>query len=296
MTLNQLIYFEKIAETESVGLAASVLHISQPSLSISLSNLEKELNVTLFNRIGRKLFLTQNGEQFLIHTKKILAEVRDAKNHMQFISADKEKQIRIGCISPVLYDYLPLRIKEFQETLKNQEIKVDFITDHTSQLLPMLKDGYFDFLLCSKSEDSTIYQELIFSEPLVLLCPPGAYIPKTWEELLEQKLIGFHQRSAFHYELHSLLIKNGMQPSYIHIAPSEQSVASLVAHGYGYAICPLVKLLENMNIQIAPLPEPHEGFERGVFLTQLINRPPLGVAKRFLEYLRKHSGIQTFIL
>ena len=47
MTLNQLTYFQKIAETGNMGRAAQVLHISQPSLSISISNLEKELNVSL---------------------------------------------------------------------------------------------------------------------------------------------------------------------------------------------------------------------------------------------------------
>ncbi len=52
MTLNQLIYFEKVAEIENMGLAANLLHIAQPSLSISISNLEKELNLTLFNRVG----------------------------------------------------------------------------------------------------------------------------------------------------------------------------------------------------------------------------------------------------
>ena len=58
MTLNQLLYFQKIAAMGNMGKAAKALHISQPSLSVSISNLEKELNLSLFHRNGHNLELS----------------------------------------------------------------------------------------------------------------------------------------------------------------------------------------------------------------------------------------------
>ena len=291
MTLNQLTYFEKIAEVGNMGLAASLLHVAQPSLSISISNLENELNVTLFNRVGRKLFLTLDGEQFLVHAKRILWEVREAQIHMRSLSTDREIEIRIGCISPVIHEYLPKSIKDFQEASNIKNLKLDFMINHTEHLIQKLKDGYFDFLLCSHSNDPELYQQLIFSEPLVLLCPPGSYVPKTWDEILQQTLIDFQEVSSFHDELHLLLAKHQIQPVFVHKAPGEESIGSLVSHGYGYAICPLVNILKKMDLQITPLPEPNEDFIRGIYLTQLLRRPPIGNAKQFFEYLRVNSKI-----
>lgn len=288
MTLNQLLYFEKITETQNMGRAAKLLHISQPSLSIALSNLEKELNVELFNRIGHRLLLSNEGEQFLVHVKKILREVRDAELHMQSLSADRNLQIRIGCLVPVLYDYLPRLIHDFLALPENHLLKIDFTTNNTSKLIPMLKEGYFDYIICSKQDDPELIQTELISEPYVLLCPPGAQVPTTWNDILAQNLIGFQQTAAAHHEIHTALVQQDIQPTYVYRAPDEESIASLVSHGLGYGIVPKVQALENFNLQIVPLPDTGIAFVRKIYLTQLINRPAIGAAKRFLNYLKTH--------
>lgn len=65
ITLRQLYYFQKIAQTESLSRAANELFVSQSSLSIMLSKLEKELGTQLFSRFGRNIQLTRVGETYL---------------------------------------------------------------------------------------------------------------------------------------------------------------------------------------------------------------------------------------
>jgi len=290
MTLNQINYFLKTAEIGNMGRTAELLHISQPSLSVAISNLEKELNVKLFHRTGHRLFLSTDGEQFLIHAKKILMDVQEAQLHMQSLSADREIHIRIGCIAPVLYDYLPKRIQEFLAIPKNKKLKIDFTTDNTSVLIPKLREGYFDFVICSESDSNDLLQTELIREPYVLLCPPEAPVPENWEDLLEKDLIGFHIRAAAHHEVHTMLLQHGIQPVYRHRAPDEESIASLVSHGFGYGIVPRVGALEHFDIQILPLPAPSDSIVRTIYMTQLISRPPIGAAKRFHDYLTKHSS------
>ena len=140
MTLNQLLYFQKIAAMGNMGKAAKALHISQPSLSVSISNLEKELNLSLFHRNGHNLELSAEGEQLLAHAEAILADLQAAQLHMQSLSANRDILIRIGCISPVLWEHLPRMVRAFLSRPENRKMKVEFITDNTVPLIAKLRD------------------------------------------------------------------------------------------------------------------------------------------------------------
>ncbi len=71
MTLAQLHYLITIAETKSLNKAAKQLYVSQPSLTSSMKELEKELGITLFYRSGRGVTLTNDGAEFLLYAKQI---------------------------------------------------------------------------------------------------------------------------------------------------------------------------------------------------------------------------------
>ena len=71
MESTHLLYFKAIAEAESLTQAANVLHISQPALSKSLANLEKELGRSLFNRVSGRLYLNQDGQTLLEYANQI---------------------------------------------------------------------------------------------------------------------------------------------------------------------------------------------------------------------------------
>lgn len=285
MTLNQMIYFQKIAELGNMGRAARVLNISQPSLSVAISNLEKELNLSLFLRDGHKLELSAEGRQFLAHVEVILTNVQEAQLHMQSLSANRDIMIRIGCISPVLLEALPRMVRSFLSEPGNSHMKVDFRTDNTSALIAKLRDGYCDFLICSESKEEDLIQTELSTEPYVLLSPPDWDIPQTWEDLFSQNVIGFQEQTRAFSEIREMLGEYRITPSYTHNAPDEASIAALVSNGFGYGLVPRVPLLKNHNLQISPLPSPNGSLTRRIYLTHLINRPPVGAAKRLMKYL-----------
>ena len=88
MTLNQLIYFQKVATLENYHQAAEVLYVSQPSLSRSMAALETELGITLFKKDGRGVVLTKAGHLFLEHANKIIADCDVAVDKMQELSSN----------------------------------------------------------------------------------------------------------------------------------------------------------------------------------------------------------------
>ena len=74
MTLPQLHYVITIAEKGSMNKAAESLYISQPSLTSSVKELEKELGITIFNRSGRGVTLTNDGAEFLLYAREIYGQ------------------------------------------------------------------------------------------------------------------------------------------------------------------------------------------------------------------------------
>jgi len=75
MELHQLRYFCAVADTRSFSRAAAQCHVAQPSLSQQILKLESELNVRLFDRLGRTIRLTSAGETFLPRARAVLREL-----------------------------------------------------------------------------------------------------------------------------------------------------------------------------------------------------------------------------
>src|SRR5215510_10220058 len=83
MELRHLIYFEAVARHEHVSRAAAELAVAQPALSKQIHDLERELGVVLFERVGRNVRLTEAGQALLDHTRVILAQVEAARAEMR---------------------------------------------------------------------------------------------------------------------------------------------------------------------------------------------------------------------
>ena len=75
MDFHKLEYFKAVADLQHVTKAAEMLHVAQPSVSRSLSNLEEELGVELFDRSGKNIVLNRYGEIVLRHANRILNEI-----------------------------------------------------------------------------------------------------------------------------------------------------------------------------------------------------------------------------
>ncbi len=100
LDFRRLLYFCTIVEQGQISRAARILHISQPSLSQSLKELEEELGLTLIHREGGKWQVTELGQAFYIEAQRILTQVDDLAQNIcnPFArNADIFGEVRVGC-------------------------------------------------------------------------------------------------------------------------------------------------------------------------------------------------------
>ncbi len=144
MELRQLRYFLKAAETLNFTDAAKQMYITQSTLSQQIKQLETELNVLLFDRIGKKVFLTEAGNEFLPFAKQTVGDADLAVQRIQDLQGIRTGKLRIGITYSLSFGLAPI-ILRFMKEYPN--IKLEVFYNTAQELLQMLKNRDLDFVL-----------------------------------------------------------------------------------------------------------------------------------------------------
>jgi LysR family hydrogen peroxide-inducible transcriptional activator len=146
MTLTQLRYALAVLEHGSISAAARACHISQPSLSDGLSQLETGLDVALFERTGRGTTPTEEGRALLEQARRVLAEVDALEDLAAASRLDVlEGRIRLGVIPTVAPYLLPRVLRPLERAYPRLELQID--ENLTDPLLQALRDHALDMAI-----------------------------------------------------------------------------------------------------------------------------------------------------
>lgn len=247
MTLNQLLYFQKVATLENYHQAAEALYVSQPSLSRSMASLEAELGITLFQKEGRGVILTKAGRLFLEHANKIIADCDVAVDKMQELSSNGGK-IDIGYVFPLAGHYIPHKVRRFLENKENEKVVFNFWQNHTPAIAAKVKSGELDigFGGCLEKDDLEYYP--LINQEMVIITPIGHELADkeeiSLEELSTYPIIGYDKDSWMGSHLKSLYKKYAVEPNIVVECPDEYSIVALVKENFGVALMPRTDILE----------------------------------------------------
>ncbi|OIS67862.1 LysR family transcriptional regulator [Bacillus subtilis] len=168
MEIRQLITFQTVASTLNFTRAAEVLNYVPSNVTMQIQALEEELGVRLIDRLGKQIILTEIGERFLIHTKKVLNDLEEAK------LAVKESNEITGTITfsaneIVLTYRLPALLKEFRSLYPG--VRLMFRSFPNEQLKQSLYEGKTDivFLLDEPLVTTSLLSKTLRSEAFRLL-------------------------------------------------------------------------------------------------------------------------------
>ncbi|MGA9243327.1 MAG: LysR substrate-binding domain-containing protein [Silvibacterium sp.] len=165
-------YFVAVAETLSFRQASRRLHVSQPSLSVQIKQLEDELGVSLFRRSKRHVEITCAGEVFLSAAREILLKLQQASAAALHAESGEAGTIRLGFIPTASFHILPRLVDKIRSTLPF--VNVELNEGPEALQVPGIQSGAFDISIghLGHSYDH-IESMLLVREPIVVALPKG---------------------------------------------------------------------------------------------------------------------------
>ena len=226
--------------------AADELMVSQPHLSRTISELESELGVKLFDHVGRGIVINDCGRAFYKRVVTVFNEMEDAKKEVLDIQHRRQTQL---CIVTNVSLYIP-GLMQLLKTC-NPDLKIVQISAQRRFLLRMLQDGDADFAICCPPLEET--EELktvpLRFEPGVAIYPEGHWL-ETYDTIELSKLQGEeHVSGTQGYgardAVDEYFAAKNMEPLKVSIETGETSaVFRYVEKGLGVAIMPLAMVLQ----------------------------------------------------
>jgi len=169
MEIRQLVTFIADSQINSFSRAAEELGYTQSAVTIQIKNLEDELGVKLFDRMGKQVALTQQGKQFLVHAHNIINETQQAK-----ISLTRDSPLTgtlvIGTNESLCFTKLPAILTYFRQ--HHPDVNICIVFESPQQLLDMMDCNQVDlvYLLDEPRYDNNWNKEMEEKEPVVFVC------------------------------------------------------------------------------------------------------------------------------
>jgi DNA-binding transcriptional LysR family regulator len=125
MELRHLRYFVAVADAGNVSHAAQRLHITQPALTRQIQDLEREFACRLFDRIGRRIVLTRDGEEILERTRRLLADAEALGERARALGGGEAGVLRIGATPQFIEAALPVLLTRYAQRYPGIDVRLE---------------------------------------------------------------------------------------------------------------------------------------------------------------------------
>ncbi|MGX7112008.1 LysR family transcriptional regulator [Gemella cuniculi] len=263
MNISQLEAFVLLAETEHMTQTAKKLKTSQPNLSYTISELEKELGVPLFKKSGRNIKLTKYGHIFYEHASSALTKLKQATTIIQEEVNPNSGTINFGFIYTIGSEIAPMLTRTFLEKEENKNIKFSFSQGNSFQLLQKLNDEDIDIAITSfvKDADNVNFEKLL-QQNIYLVVPKnhplaekdGVYLKET----ANYPYVYFDKNSGLRPYLDNLMRTLDFSPNITIEANEDHTLLGFVSQNHGITIMPKIRSLNSYPVKVLEILDKHE--------------------------------------
>jgi Transcriptional regulator len=254
MTIRDMEIFMAVAESGHMGLAAKKLYISQPTVSHAISQIEEDYHVKLFERLSRKLYITDAGKEFLQYTRHILSNFNDMEHFLRH--ASEEMCIRVGASLTVGSFFLADMISKFEK--ENPKIRIRVYIDNSKDIIQKISEGTLDLAVIEGSINSKdLISREVYEDELVLICgkshPFASRKSVRLTDLANTDCVLREEGSGTRAIFVDLAESRGIPIVEKWICHSSDSIINIVASGQGVSILSKSLLLHNQNVVQLPV-------------------------------------------
>ena len=292
MELHQLRYFVTVIGEGTFTRAAERLYITQPSLSEQIRKLETEVGCPLFERLGRRLALTDAGEALRPHAERVLFEVEQARMRIQEVRGLRRGRLSIGVLPSPAARLLPTFLADFQRQhpgvevfLREENVSADFEE--------MVHEGTLDLAIIRlPPRRADLEVEVLVREPMVLVVPPDHRLRErrsiALAELRDEPFVTMKAGYGLRELLEICCRRAGFRPRIVFETGQLGSVVGLVMAGMGITVVPQMAAgTEGPQIRV------RDGMayrDLGVIWRQ--GQPLAPAASAFLDMLRRSVDVE----
>ena len=278
-TFHQLKIFLEVIRHQNITKEAEEMFMTQPALSIQLKNFQKQFDIPLIEKAGKKFQLTDFGKSIAQIAKNILSEAEELKYKTNEYEGLLTGKLRISSASTGKY-VIPYYLSKFVHKYPGIDLTLD-VSNRTT-VIKQLQNNEIDFALVSVlPEKLETHEEVLLENKLYL-------IGDTKKIIKSRPLIYREQGSATRNAM-SMYFRNSTKRKSIELT-SNETVKQAVVAGLGYSIIPLIGMsneLQNKDVDIIPsIGLPIITYWRLIWLK---NKKLSPVASAYLDFIRKEK-------
>ncbi|MEM7055208.1 MAG: LysR family transcriptional regulator [Pseudomonadota bacterium] len=291
LTLHQLRIFRIVAEEGSIAGAARRLHLTPPTLSIQLRQLNEAARLPLYEIIGRKLKLTGIGQDMLEAARAIDQQLRLLDQRLAARRGIERGRLRIAAVSTAEY-FVPGLLGEFRRQHPGIEASLQIM--RRDALLHRMEQGLDDgYLMTRPPQAKNLQQQQIGINPLVMIAAPDHPWHKQtdidFKRLNQQRFVVREPGSGTRLWTAEWLARFGHQLHPELELGSNEAIKQAVKHGHGLAVISLHAVqLELAAGELVLLPVPH--FPAPIYwhFIHATASQPSPAARAFHNHLNEH--------
>jgi DNA-binding transcriptional LysR family regulator len=291
-TLHQLQVFLKITQTKSITKAAEELNLTQPAISIQLRNFQHQFDIPLTEIVGRKLYVTDFGQEIAAVAQRIINEVNLINFRTSAFKGMVSGRLRISVVSTGKY-VMPYYLSGFMNANKGVDLEMD--VTNKLKVNQSLKQNEVDFALVSvMPTDLNLDQLKLLENNLFLVASKQLAIPETQnlQSIFSTYPLIFREEGSATRTVMENFIKNrGIAVGMKFQLTSNEAVKQALIAGLGISIMPLIGIKNELDrgdlkiIQLKGLP-----ITTDWQLIWLKNKPLTPVSLAFLEYVKENRN------
>jgi len=254
-------YFIEVARTGSFTKAAESLHISQPTISKAVKEMEDELGYVLFLRTGKKAEITPEGQLILNQARDIVHSFQNLSSELPHGPNMLQGKLRMGVPPMAGAGYFPEVIGQFHEQYPG--ITLELVEYGAKKIEEEIENGALDIGVVLLPTKHDLYHTIPFAdERLMLIVHPGHRLASKEEvalkELAEESFILFREDFALHDRIPAICMSVGFQPRIVFETSQWDFIGNLVAAKLGIALLPesICRQIDPTRVAARPLVAP----------------------------------------
>lgn len=253
----QFLIFKEVAETKNITLASKRLHMSQPSISIQIQNLENEYGVKFFERTNKGVTLTKAGKIFYQHICQVIQIMKEAGEKIADLTEDKRGLIHVGATLTIGEYLLPHLLGYLYKVRPDIDFKAKIANTETIAQDVLDKKIHIGLVEGPVPENRELIVENFWQDELVVVVPfhhPWASRSSiTLAELSTERMITRELGSGTRKVMEMALEERGLDPDHLNITMelgSTQAVKQVVSAGLGATIISALTVVQECNQQV----------------------------------------------